>query len=245
MIEGHTMEEQAGTSKIVIWGGYIALTLLLMLALSVFSVRAGMWQQGLVLYALCCVGAAALLAVFVICMALPGFSVWRRQLAVRSLIVLPGALLFASLLMTSGDYPTIHDITTDVVNPPEFTQALNIRDKSANSLEINADTIKLQTAAYPDLQTSHSTLDFKEAFIRATSVIEDLGWEITLSDPEAGLIEAVATTTVMAFRDDIVIRIKTAAGGTLIDLRSASRVGQSDLGANARRIRDFLRRYPS
>jgi uncharacterized protein (DUF1499 family) len=47
----------------------------------------------------------------------------------------------------------------------------------------------------------------------------------------------------MAFRDDIVIRITTTAGGTLIDLRSASRVGQSDLGANARRIRDFLRRY--
>jgi hypothetical protein len=163
----------------------------------------------------------------------------------RSLVLLPGTLLFASLLMTRGDYPTIHDITTDVVNPPEFTQALKIRDKSANSLDINAATIKLQTAAYPDLETSHSTLGFKEAFIRATSVAEDLGWEITLSSPETGLIEAVATTTVMAFRDDIVIRITTTAGGTLIDLRSASRVGQSDLGANARRIRDFLRRYQS
>ena len=239
------MKEQADTSKIVVWGGYLALTLLLALVLSVFSVRAGMWQQGLVLYALCCVGAAALLAAFAICMALPGFSAWRRQLAMRSLVVLPGTLLFASLLMTRGDYPVIHDITTDVVNPPEFTQALKIRDKSANSLELNADTIQLQTGAYPDLKTSHSTLGFKEAFTRATAVAENLGWEITLSDPEAGLIEAVATTTVMAFRDDIVIRLRSTEDGTLIDLRSASRVGQSDLGANAKRIREFMRRYKS
>ncbi len=239
------MEEKADTSKIVVWGGYLALTLLLALALSVLSVRAGMWQQGLVLYALCCVGAAALLAVFAICMALPGFSSWRRQLAVRSLVVLPGTLLFVSLLMTRGDYPVIHDITTDVIDPPAFTQTLKIRDKSANSLAINADTLHLQQTAYPDIKTGHSTMNSAQAFEQATSVAKKMGWEITLSDPEAGVIEAVATTTVMAFKDDIIIRLKPAESGTLIDLRSASRVGQSDLGANARRIREFMRRFKS
>ena len=245
MIGENTVKEQPSASKIVSWGGYLALTLLLALILSVFCVRAGMWQQGLMLYALCCVGAAGLLIVFAICMALPGFSPWRRQLATRSLVVLPGTLLFASLLMTRGDYPVIHDITTDVIDPPAFTQALKMRDKSANSLVINADTLQLQQTAYPDIKTSHSTMEFASAFEQATSVATKMGWKITFSDPGAGIIEAVATTAVMAFKDDIVIRLRPAERGTHIDLRSASRVGQSDLGANAKRIREFMRRYKS
>lgn len=243
-LKGHIpMKRQAGTSRIVSWGGYLALTLLLALPLSVLSVRAGLWQQGLLLYALCSVGAALLLAIFVGCMILPRFSAWRRHLAIRCLTVLPGALLFLSLLMGRGDYPVIHDITTDLVNPPVFTQALKIRGESDNSLKIDSDTLQLQHSAYPDLKTGHSTLDLTNAFTRATSVAREMGWEITLSDPQAGIIEAVATTRIMAFKDDIVIRIKPDKTGTQLDLRSASRVGQSDLGANARRIGEFMRRY--
>jgi hypothetical protein len=237
------MEEQPQTPKIVNWGGYLAVTLLLALAVSVISVRAGMWQQGLVLYALCCLGAAGLLAVLAFCMALPGFSPWRRHLLIRILAVLPGTLLFLSILSSRGDYPVIHDITTDISNPPSFTQALIIRDKSANSLALNEETIQLQLAAYPDLKTSQSALNPTEAFNQATAVANKLGWDITLSDPDAGLIEAVATTAIMAFKDDIVIRLAPTDGGTLIDLRSASRVGKSDMGANAGRIREFMRLY--
>ena len=237
------MEEQVQTSKIVNWGGYLALTLLVALVISVISVRAGMWQQGLVLYALCCVGSAGVLTVLAFCMALPGFSPWRRQLLIRSLAVLPGTLLFLSVLSTRGDYPVIHDITTDTINPPSFTQALKIRDKSANPLALNEETIQLQQDAYPDIKTGHSTLISTEAFSQATAVVNKMGWEITLSDPDAGLIEAVATTAIMAFKDDIAIRLTPTEGGTLVDLRSASRVGQSDLGANAGRIREFMRLY--
>ncbi len=241
----HTMNRQMRSSKIVNWGGYLALTFLLGLVISVLSVRGGLWQQGLLIYALCCVGAAGLLALFAICMTLPRFSPWRSALVIRSLAVLPGSLLFLSLLLTRGDYPVIHDITTDLVNPPVFTQALVIREKSANSLEISAETLQLQRDAYPDIRTAHSTLNFAEAFSQATDQAENMGWEITHSDPAAGVIEAVATTTVMAFKDDIVIRLQREGSGTLIDLRSASRVGQSDLGANATRIRKFMRRYKS
>ncbi|MBE9538806.1 MAG: DUF1499 domain-containing protein [Proteobacteria bacterium] len=240
------MSEQANSSKLVNWGGYLALTFLLGLVLSILSVRGGLWQQGLLLYAVCCLGAALLLAILLICTALPGFSPWRRDLLLRCLAVLPGSILFISALMTRGDYPVIHDITTDVMNPPVFTQALVIRDKSANSLDINQETIQLQIAAYPGVQTRHSTLDFMQAFKHATTTAESMGWEITLSDSAAGIIEAVATTSIMAFKDDIVIRLmRGAENGTVIDLRSASRVGQSDLGANARRIREFMRRYKS
>lgn len=237
------MSKPASSSKIVIWGGYLALTFLLGLVLSVLSVRGGLWQQGLLMYALCCVGAAGLLALFAVCTALPGFSSQRRDLMIRSLAVLPGSLLFLTLLMTRGDYPVIHDISTDLVNPPVFTQALLIRGKSANSLDINAETLQLQQGAYPDIVTIQSKLNAVEAFARASDLAEEMGWEITHSDPAAGMIEAVATTTVMAFKDDIVIRLQSEGSGTDIDLRSASRVGRSDLGANAKRIREFMRRF--
>jgi uncharacterized protein (DUF1499 family) len=237
------MEEQVQTSKIVNWGGYLAVTLLLTLVVSVMSVRAGMWQQGLVLYALSALGAAGVLAVLAFCMALPGFSPWRRHLLIRIVAVLPGTLLFLSILSTRGDYPVIHDITTDLTNPPIFTHALKIRGKSANPLALNEQTIQSQQDAYPDIKTGHSTLNSAEAFGQATAVVNEMGWEITLSDPDAGLIEAVATTAIMAFKDDIAIRLTATEGGTLIDLRSVSRVGKSDLGANAGRIREFMRLY--
>ena len=233
------------SSRLVNGGGALALTFMVGLVLSVLSVRGGLWQQGLLLYALCCLGAAALLLIMLIAMALPRYSPWRRGLFLRALAVLPGSILFISLLMTRGDYPAIHDITTDVENPPVFTRAPDIRDKAANSLDINEQTIQLQIAAYPDLKTSHSTLEFAQAFKQATVVAEKMGWKITLSNAQDGIIEAVATTAVMAFKDDIVVRLVHADNGTLIDLRSASRVGESDLGANAKRIREFMRRYKS
>jgi len=235
------MNSPTESSKIITWGGYLALTLLLALPLSILYVRSGMWQQGLVIYALCCVGATLLLAVFALCMALPRFATQRRPLMIRSLASLPGTALFLSLL-TGGDYPAIHDITTDTLDPPLFTQAQNIRGKSANSLDINAQTLQLQVEGYPDIKAHHSTRNFADAFARATDVAKMMGWEISYSDAEAGIIEAVDTTAVMAFKDDIVIRLRRAENGTRIDLRSVSRVGVSDMGANAKRIRAFLSR---
>ncbi len=239
------MNQQAARSKIVHWGGYLALLLLLALPLSILLVRAGLWQQGLAIYALCCLGAALLLAAFAMCMAVPRFTPHRLHLAIRSLALLPGSILLFTLLAGRGDYPAIHDITTDTADPPTFSEAVKIRGKSANTLEISADTIKLQTEAYPDVATFRSALSFEDAFTRAVEVAKDIGWEITLNQPDAGIIEAVDTTAVMAFKDDIVIRLRRSNGETLVDLRSASRVGVSDLGANSKRIRLFFDHYKS
>jgi len=239
------MNQQTSTSRIVRWGGYLALVLLLALPLSILCVRAGLWQQGLAIYALCCLGAALLLLVFALCMVVPGFSPHRRNLAIRSLAVLPGSILFLSLLASRGDYPAIHDITTDIADPPVFSQAAKIRGGSANSLEISADTLELQLEAYPDVTTLHSALSVEDAFTRASEVARNMGWEITLSKPATGIIEAVDTTAVMAFKDDIVIRLRRENGETLVDLRSVSRVGISDLGANSKRIRLFFEHYKS
>lgn len=236
------MTQNTNSSRIVNWGGYLAITLLLLLLVSVLTTRAGMWQQGLMLYALCCAGAAVALGIFLLCSVLPGFATMRRSLLMRSLLVIPGTLLFVGIL-SGGDYPQIHDITTDVADPPVFTMAGEIRDKTANSLEIDPKTIAQQLAAYPGIQTVHSKLNFTQAYAQAEKVATDLGWKITRADSKAGEIEAVDTTKIMAFKDDIVIRVRRAGDDSVVDLRSASRVGRSDLGANAKRIQNFVSQF--
>jgi uncharacterized protein (DUF1499 family) len=72
-------------------------------------------------------------------------------------------------------------------------------------------------------------------------VLKGLSLEVVNADREAMRVEAVATTFWFGFRDDVVVRIRPgAAGGSRVDVRSVSRVGQSDLGANAARIGRIL-----
>lgn len=236
------MANFSSNSRMVTWAGYLGITLLLLLPLSVLTVRSGAWQQGLLLYALACAGSSLLLLGCAVMLALPRYRPFGRAIVGRSLLVLPGALLLFSLLGSRG-VPPIHDISTDVADPPVFEQALSLRGASANSLETEPETINQQLDAYPDVKTLRSDLAIEQAFARALAVAEALHWEITRSDLDAGIIEAVDTTRVMGFKDDVVIRLRTDAEGTLVDLRSVSRVGVSDLGANAARILQFIEQF--
>jgi uncharacterized protein (DUF1499 family) len=226
-------------SPLINWLGYLAITCLVLIPLSVLTVRSGAWQQGLMLYAAACLGSAIVLGLAVILLLLPKFATQRPAIRWRALLTLPGAALLASLMLGRGDIPPIHDITTDTDNPPTFEAVLALRAKTDNSLEIDAEVVSQQLAAYPDLQTISTKASIESAFAQAQSVAQALGWEIVRADLNTGYIEAVATTAIMAFKDDVVIRLRTTEGATLIDLRSASRVGVSDLGANAKRIRQF------
>jgi uncharacterized protein (DUF1499 family) len=78
------------------------------------------------------------------------------------------------------------------------------------------------------------------AFTRALGAARRMGWEIVAADSAAGRIEATATTTWFGFKDDVVVRIKPNQNGSRIDVRSESRVGGSDIGTNAKRIRRYL-----
>jgi uncharacterized protein (DUF1499 family) len=236
------MNEQGKAPGLINWAGYLALTLLVILPLSVLTVRSGGWQQGLMLYAIACFGSALLVILSFVLLLLPRFSAWRKGIALRALPALPGTLLLLSLL-SGGDSPLIHDITTDATDPPMFIMAVEQRGAGANSLEIDQDVILQQREAYPDLRTLSSAQSFDEAYNRALQVATDLGWEIYHQDRNAGVIEAVETTAIMAFKDDIVIRVRTNAEGTLVDLRSVSRVGEGDIGANANRIRIFIEAF--
>jgi uncharacterized protein (DUF1499 family) len=236
------MSEQTKPSSLINWVGYLGITMLVLLPLTVLTVRSGVWQQGLLMFALACLGSAVLLVVCVILLILPRFADNRAAIIKRGAWLVPGSVLLFTLA-GGGDVPPIHDISTDTQNPLVFVAAVEARGADSNSLDTTEETIAQQLAAYPDITTLTSDLGPKEAYDRALSTATDLGWEVLAEYPGNGMIEAVATTAIMAFKDDIAIRVSAAEAGSVIDVRSVSRVGRSDLGANAKRIRAFFDRF--
>ena len=102
-----------------------------------------------------------------------------------------------------------------------------------------------QRHAYPDIRPLFLPLAPPPAFDRALNAARAAAWEIVAADSASGRIEATATTRWFGFKDDVVVRIAPAASGSRVDVRSVSRVGQSDVGTNAKRIRDYLARLSS
>ena len=141
--------------------------------------------------------------------------------------------------------PMIHDITTDTENPPGFVSVLALRKDAPNSAAYGGPEIAAQQqAAYPDIRPLVSGIPPAQAYERARSVAREMGWKIVDENPAEGRIEATATTRWFGFKDDVVLRIAPAAdGGSRLDIRSVSRVGLSDVGTNARRIRSFLKKF--
>ncbi len=138
--------------------------------------------------------------------------------------------------------PPIHDITTDTARPPEFVAILPLRANAPNPAAYGgAELAQAQLAAYPDLQPRHVDAAPAQAFERALQAARGQGWEIVAADAVAGRIEATATTFWFGFKDDVVVRVEAEDGGSRIDVRSVSRVGASDVGTNAKRIRAFLK----
>ena len=138
--------------------------------------------------------------------------------------------------------PAIHDITTDTGNPPAFVALLEARKASKNGADYDPATAADQQKAYPEIQSFASDKPPAELFDKAKKVATDMGWEIAAAEPNEGRLEATDTTMWFGFMDDVVIRIAADGTGSKLDIRSMSRVGKSDLGKNALRIRDFLAR---
>lgn len=144
-------------------------------------------------------------------------------------------------LQTVRSLPYIHDITTDTENPPQFVAVVPLRAGAPNPPEYAGEEVAAQQRqAYPDIQPLRLPLDRNRAFDLALQTALGQGWEIVSAMPQDGRIEATATTFWFGFKDDVVIRITAENGDSRIDVRSKSRVGRSDVGANAARIRAFL-----
>ncbi len=152
-------------------------------------------------------------------------------------------LLPVILALPGLQAPAIHDITTDTTTPPQFEAVVALRADAPNSLEYGgAELAASQREGYPDLETLVVGMTPAQLVEQARDVATAMGWEIVAADAEAGRLEASDTTFWFGFTDDIVVRARAVAGGTEVDVRSVSRVGVSDLGANAKRIRTFLER---
>lgn len=137
--------------------------------------------------------------------------------------------------------PAIHDISTDTVNPPQFAAVIPLRKDAVNPSEYGGPEVAAkQLKAYPDIKTLTLNLTTDQVYDKVLKVAEKMMWTIDAADKASGRIEATATTAWMGFKDDIAIRIAKTDKGSILDIRSVSRVGKSDFGTNAKRVRKFL-----
>ncbi len=208
---------------------------------------------GILRYAFFAALAGGLLAIIAFFMA-RGTGVRTGRLNLLALIVAVG---FSGYLLnqiaTARQVPAIHDATTDLVDIPQFT-ALKVR---ADNLENIPDAGRPELAAldpesrwkaihresYGDLRTLRLPQTVAEVTTGAEALAKARGWQIAQADPQAGTVEATATTLFFRFKDDVVVRVRpdpARPGGSIVDMRSISRVGGSDIGLNAQRIRSFL-----
>jgi len=141
-----------------------------------------------------------------------------------------------------GTFPSIHDITTDWENPPQFRAILPLRQaEEANPVAYEGAKVSdQQRRAYPDIAPLMLELAPTEAFERALKTAEQLGWTVVATDLAAGRIEASQKSRWFGFTDDVVIRIAPAESGSRVDIRSVSRMGRGDFGVNAARVRTYL-----
>jgi hypothetical protein len=194
--------------------------------------------------------AVALLAVL---LAIAAFVViWNEGLrglgrAIAALLIGGAVLAFPTFeFLRAVTLPAISDVTTDPSDPPRFLAVASARPSGANPISYGGeDTALLQRMAYPGVKPYEIEASPDEVFNAALALVEQRGWRVLDSvtprgGQREGRIEAVAQTFLMGFREDVVIRIRTAGTGVRIDMRSASRYGSHDLGSNARRIENFL-----
>jgi uncharacterized protein (DUF1499 family) len=177
---------------------------------------------------------------------LSGRGIRRAGVSIALAGLLIGVVIAAipwSWMRTAQQVPRINDITTDMDNPPRFVSIMPLRKDAPNSPEYGGPGIALQQrTAYPDIKPLVLPIPVTAAFERALQTARDLGWKIVDANANDGRIEAMDRTFWYGFTDDIVIRVTPLPGSSKIDVRSVSRVGLSDVGTNAKRIREFLRR---
>ena len=167
----------------------------------------------------------------------------RPRVLVAALALLGGAAAFGipfQLQQSARSLPPIHDITTDLENPPVFQAVVPLRADAQNSLDRPANLAQQQRDGYPDLAPVTLPMPMDQAFDRALAEAQDAGWRIVTADKASGRLEATDTTRWFGFEDDVIVRLTPWGSGTRVDVRSVSRIGRGDVGTNARRIRRYL-----
>ncbi len=148
--------------------------------------------------------------------------------------------------------PAIHDVSTDLADPPAF-QTLQLRADNLDNVP-GADDPKMRGLTpeqrwamvhqkdYGDIRSVRVNEPVATVIAKAERLAKARGWDVAISLPEEGRMEATETSAFFQFKDDVVLRVRPSntGEGSIVDMRSVSRVGQSDLGMNAKRVRSFL-----
>lgn len=166
---------------------------------------------------------------------------WRPAL-IGALVIAAGAALVVppwQLMQRAQVVPPIHDITTDLQNPPAFEALAEAREAAPNAVAYPGEAVaRQQRAGYPNLGPLRLEVPLTRAMAAAQATARELGWEIAAVSEHR--LEATATTRWFGFKDDVAVRLTETDDGVRVDVRSASRVGKSDLGTNAARIQTYL-----
>jgi hypothetical protein len=264
MVRRRILEEPV--SRLAIWSRRVALFSLVATFIGVVIVRSGALD---VVPAVSTLAGALALAVVAILLALgAGIMIWKdglggfRQAASAVFIGLALIGYPAYLGVRAYQLPAIYDVTTDPIDPPQFDAIARLRPRDANPVTYQGlYAAQLQHVAYSDIEAEQTTAMPQEAFDAAMKVITKRRWRVVNARPPApglpptrisnprgpqdfsardGIIEAVARSLILGFREDVIVRIRTTNDGTRIDARSASRYGRNDLGSNATRVRNLM-----
>ncbi len=239
-------------TRLAFFAGILAIILLVIVGpayrLGVLPLRAALLgaASGFLLFVVTfIVGAIGLLA--------GGRRAFDRSRAAIPVIALSLVLtIVAGLWISRGrGSPPIHDVTTDLKDPPAFKDIVPLRAAAgavnpveyARSQSIHGKLFNVsdaQRSAYPDIQPLALAQPAAQALQMARQVARDMGWDIVAVVPSEGRIEATDTTWYFGFKDDVVIRVRPGSSGSRVDVRSESRVGLGDAGTNARRVRAYL-----
>jgi len=236
-------------SRLALWARRLALFALTVALLAVVMVQAGFIEPvpGVVT-----LGAALVIALLAVVLAFGAFVViWNQGLqglrqAILALVIGIALTAYPVYLGIRGyGLPALNDVTTDTADPPRFEAVARLRPREANPVAYpGAAAAELQRKAYADIEPLQLNTAPQDAYEAALDVVTKRKWlVIDARTPQGGRrdgrIEAVARTAIMGFRDDVVVRIRASGGGSRVDIRSASRYGKYDFGANARRVRSL------
>ncbi len=217
----------------------------------------GIWHFGagftVLRYAFFAAIAGGLVALVALVLARRAKGAKLAGLNLVALVLSLGFVLYlGAQIRTARTVPAIHDAATNLEDLPQFS-ALKVREDNLEKIPDNDDPrLKaldpesrwkaIHRQAYGDLKTIRVPWAPAETIRRAEGVARERGWEVAKADPAAGTLEATETSLFFRFKDDVVLRVRPdGQGGSLVDMRSISRVGGSDVGMNAKRIRAFLK----
>ena len=159
-------------------------------------------------------------------------------LIVNGLVAIPPALLYER----AQQLPHIHDVSTDTADPPKFVAVLPLRAGARNAVDYSPQAGVEQKRGYPDIAPLRLAASPVDAFERVARVVGSMGWDVVSAVPDEMRVEATDTSWLFGFKDDVVIRVRSTRDGSVVDVRSLSRVGGSDFGVNAKRVRALLRK---